>query len=262
MQDGAQPQERPHPRSAHKGVYFVPSTRRWRAALRVGPVMRHLGYFADEAGAAAAGAAAAAAPRAPPQAPPAAPSVPGVSWHAGRWLVRGVPGAFQTRAAAEEAARRKPRVRAMRGSLLKRCKRPGATGDKARDFLTAYRAWAAEATVQVEREAPWRDVEGVTERAAAVRLELKARWKAEHGGDAAAADGEAEWLADGDGAASLPYHAWSRRERKSLLCSEALRGLDRVERAARARLALKSLWLEEKKRRDGGHEEGGIGPLI
>jgi hypothetical protein len=86
-----------HPRSVHKGVYYVPRTGRWRATLREGPVLRHLGYFAEEdaAGAAVVKAAAAVANE-PLPLPPAISRVPGVAWHKGRWLVRGVPGVFQT----------------------------------------------------------------------------------------------------------------------------------------------------------------------
>ena len=243
------------PRSAHKGVYFVAATHRWRAALRMGPVMKHLGYFAAEADAAAAVAAAAAA-RLPLPPPPERPSVPGVAWHEGRWLVRDVAGSFATLAVAEEAARRKPRVRAMRGSVPRRVMRPGPSGDKARSFLAGYRQWCASATLQVLSEHPWQGMAEGPARSAAVRAELKARWRAERsgggGGGGAAAEGEdgeaagAAAAADAAGAPAQTYQAWARLERARLLASAELAGLDRVERSARVRQQLKALWAAKK----------------
>ncbi len=71
-----------------------------------------------------------------------------------------------------------------------------------------------------------------------MRAELKRRWKAQHG-EENSGGGEAA-------GAGMAYPAWVRRERARLLASDSLAGLDRVERAARARKQLKALWIEEK----------------
>ena len=222
------------PRSLPKGVYYVAASRRWRAALRVGPVLRHLGYFGDEAAAAAAVAAAEAAPRPPPQQPPSRPSVPGVAWHEGKWLVRGVAGSFETLVEAEEAAHRKPRVQAMRGSVPRRGRRPGASGDKARSFLILYTEWSAGMKQLILSEQPWRGMGEGAEREVAVKAELKARWRAGHGRERAAAPGGndmGEKRVVGAGAAAQNYHSWARQERVRLMSSKGLVELDRVERA-------------------------------
>ena len=238
-----------HPRgarSAHKGVYYVPRTGRWRATLREGPVLRHLGYFAEEEAAGAAVKAAADDTREQQPLPPALSRVPGVAWHKGRWLVRGVSGVFQTLAEAEEAAHRKPRVRAMRGSVARRGKLQGAAGDRARSFISEYREWAARTRKEIVSVAPWKDMQSDV-LAAEVRSELRARWRASRGGEEPAVEEEAELAAVGPGSAAAHYHTWVRRERALLLGSAELAGLDRVTRSTRVRQKLKELWKQEKE---------------
>ena len=91
-------------------------------------------------------------------------------------------GSFEALADAEEAAHRKPRVQAMKGSVQRRGGRPGLSGDKARSFLIMYRNWAAVTRQQIEGEEQWKDIEVGSQRDAAVREELKRRWRAYRGG--------------------------------------------------------------------------------
>ena len=211
-----------------------------RALLRNGPVMRHLGYFATEAEGTAAVAAARAEPARVRSPPPQQPSVPSVTWHRGRWYVRGVAGSFAALEAAEEACRRKPRVNAMHGSRAKKAKRSGPEGDKSRAALVRYKQWAAAEVLQFEGGQPWAGMLAGKERNAAVRAELKRRWKDQH-----SREEEAGAQAGGAGTA---YSVWARRERARLMASDSLAGLDRVERAGRARQQLKALWQQEKER--------------
>jgi hypothetical protein len=157
-------------KSAFPGVGWAAHARKWRAQLRVGDSMKNLGYFAEEGDAARAVAAARAARpelRLPPQerlpreAPAGEPPLlPGVSWRDGRWRVRGVPGGgFATRGEAEDACRRKPRVRAMRRSAPWCVK------------------WEAAATASLLKSSPFQDEGAVI--GVPLRVALKAMWAKE-----------------------------------------------------------------------------------
>ena len=119
----------------------------------------------------------------------------------------------------------------------------GAAGDRARNFISGYREWAAETRKEIVSEAPWKDMLPATQ-AAEVRTELRARWRASR-----ASEDPAVVVATEGPARAAQYHTWARRERALLLGSAELAGLDRVTRSTRVRQKLMELWRIEKEKR-------------
>jgi hypothetical protein len=266
------------------GVTWVARLKRWRAQLRIGDTVKTLGSFTEAGAAAAAVATARAARPAPPVAAGDPPLLPGVSWRDGRWRVRGVrgegeAGGFASRGEAEDAARRKPRVYAMRGSVLRR---PAPAGDAAAArkgaFITGYASWRAVETKRL-LQSGGALLEGAAP--ASLRAELKRLWaaRARGGGGAAggagrADGGEAHNTLPANAAGAAPpavarsrcaprqeeYNLWARQERARLLALPEVAQLDRVHRSAVVKRELVSAW--RAKRGEGAHAAAASGAAV
>ena len=230
------------------GVHLDKRYNKWRAVLRLGSEVRHVGVFSSAQEAREAIEARRAA--LPPEESSAAairashPSgLHGVIWRYGKWHVAGV-GYFSTLEEAVAACHARPRKRAIKGTARRALEQEGApalSGWRAK--LNKYTVWARDMRkgVQAAKATAWAGLEGPARRAE-MAAELKRLWR-EHKekvggvaeeatvGDEAGGGGVGE--AAGHSANPTPllrYHACQRARRTEILAREDVLGLEKEHR--------------------------------
>jgi hypothetical protein len=241
------------PKHPFTGVSQLTGKLRWRAHLRLGGKLQHLGYFDSAEAAAARVDEARAAAALPPvnflsSGEPSAPQSghEGITWSAGEWLVVSSGALYPTLTAARAAQKRTRPRRALNGSAPPRSLEP-----EHREVLTAaiqeYNAWADAKRAVLALQEPWLSMPPSSRRQA-MWAELKTLWALERprGGGAAAA---AEEVAGAEGArgTSSAYWKWARGKAAEVAMQLPFRDLDRVARKAAIKVELKKRWSLEKR---------------